>query len=111
MDFNVDELKTKIEARMTEHPWQTIGIAVATGAMLGLLTGGRRAAPAPRRGIGGALVAALGAIAMRMLRDAALGQVTGYAREWLGKQDDLRGTATREDLASHDPSIEPFLEH
>lgn len=110
MNLNFDELKTTIEEQAAAHPWQAVGIAVAAGAVMGLLGGGKKA-PDVKRGVGGTVVAALGAVAMRLIKDAAFRQVAGYAKEWLANQEGLQGTASRENLSSHDGSIEAFLEH
>jgi hypothetical protein len=97
--------KFDVEAQIAAHPLPAIGIAFAIGAVFAL-AGGRKHTPDAHRGIGGAMMAGLGALAMRMLKDVALGQLSGAARAW------MEGNATDgERTASRDRSVESFLEH
>ena len=111
MNLDLDALKPKIEAHAAKHPWQVIGIAFAAGAIAGLVSGERTSARGPRRGLGGALAAALGAVATRLIQDATLAQVAGYATDWLAGSDADQPVSAREEVSSHVPSIENFFEH
>ncbi len=103
------ELKAKIAA----HPWPALGIAFAAGALLAL---GRRsvrhvAQPEAEEGrtLGGAIIAAIGALALRALKDLALHQAASAASNWLhGSQAERSSEPPR---ASHDPSDEDLLRH
>ena len=105
MNLTFDELKPKLGARVAEHPWQTVGIAFVIGAAAALVNG------KPRRGMGGALVAALGAVATRLIKDATLAQIAGYATDWLAGSDADQQVSSREEISSREPSIERFFEH
>ena len=112
MNLNLEALKPKIQAYAAKHPWQAIGIAFAAGAVMGLVSRERPGEPGAgvhRRGIGGALAGALGALATRLIKDATLAQVAGYATDWLSGPD--AEVSSREELSSRDPAIERFFEH
>ncbi len=74
------DLRAQIEA----HPWELVGTAALLGAWLGFeppriklreqATWGERA-----RGV---LLSAVGALALRAIREAALRQVVGVAKRW-----------------------------
>lgn len=81
-----------LPAQIRHHPWPAIGIAVGLGVLAG--SRGRRsvaaAAVGAERTIGGAALAALGAIGFRVLRELALGQVGALARRmWVEPGDEL----------------------
>ena len=99
-----------LEARIRAHPLPAVGIALALGALVGLR---RRAAPAPEAeipaGLGGAVTGALTALALRVLKDAALRQLSGAATSWYGKRRDLHGPASTERSGVRDPAA--FARH
>ena len=70
----------RIELResIVAHPFIAVGIGAALGAALGL------ARPMPRRSrIGGAVFAALSAIGLKVIREAAMQHLGGMAKDWL----------------------------
>ncbi|MGE0401080.1 MAG: hypothetical protein AB7T06_30500 [Kofleriaceae bacterium] len=97
--------KLDLGARIAQHPRAAVGIAFGAGLLVGLL--GRRGPSAPvvegKRSIGGTIMAALGALAINALKDAALREGTELAKGWWADR------AERD--ASRDPSVEAFLEH
>ncbi len=116
----VDELGRRIQdarhkldlpAHIAAHPKVAVGAAFALGALLGL-AGGRShrqgtstgTSEGTRRGIGGFVTAALGALIMRAVKDFALGQVSHAAKGWLDPQGPQQPASGRRD-------VEPFLEH
>jgi len=99
------EAKDKLDlgARIAQHPRAAVGIALGVGALLGLLGGGRKSVADGERTFGGTVMAALGAFAIKMLKDAALHEGAEMAKGWWADR-------TERD-ASSDPSVEAFLEH
>lgn len=63
-----------LEARMTEHPWRTLGAAFLLGAWLGL-----EPPHVPRSGFARATFAMVGSIALRVAREMALGNLAEHA--------------------------------
>lgn len=59
-----------LEARVTEHPWRTLGAAFLLGAWLGL-----EPPHVPRSGFARAAFAMVGSIALRVAREIALGHL------------------------------------
>lgn len=114
----VDELRSRlsgvdremIEAKIVAHPWPAIGGALALGVLVAL-AGHRPKAPEQevKRTFGGAVVAAVGAVAIRLLKSYAIGQLGDAAKNWLGAND--ANMSSRERAASEDPATESFLEH
>lgn len=100
-----------LEARIAAHPLAAVGIAFALGAVLGLGSKRRVVPEEPvRRGLGGAVVAGVTALAMRVAKDAAIRQLADATRGWLHRQYGMEASDS-ERAASRDPSVEPFLEH
>ncbi len=105
-----------IEGKIAAHPLPAVGIALAIGAAIGLLKGlgggGKKVDKevAAKSTIGGAISGAITALAMRMVKDYALGHLSGYAKSYLGGQQDPVASK-REQGASRDASVERFLEH
>jgi hypothetical protein len=96
--------KLDLGARIAQHPRAAVGIALGLGALLGMLGGGtKKVAHDGERTIGSTVMAALGAFAIKMLRDAALHEGAEIAKGWWADR-------TERD-ASRDPSVEAFLEH
>jgi len=88
--------KFDVEAQIVAHPLPAIGIAFAIGAAFAL-AGSRKHAPEAQRGLGGMVIAGLGALAMRMLKDVALSQLSGAAKTWLdGNASDAEGSDVKE---------------
>lgn len=70
----------RIEVResIVDHPFAAIGISAAVGALIGL------ARPMPERSrTGNVLMAALSAIGLRLVREAAMRQLGTMAKDWL----------------------------
>jgi hypothetical protein len=63
-----------LEARVTAHPWRTLGGAFLLGAWIGL-----EPPHAPRNPIARTVFAMIGSIAIRVAREVALGEVVGRA--------------------------------
>ena len=75
----------RIEVResIVEHPFAAIGIGAAIGAIVGL------ARPMPHRSrTSAALSAAMTAIALRFVREAAFRKLGGMAKDWLQGQQE-----------------------
>ncbi|MEO8701003.1 MAG: hypothetical protein ABI867_13225 [Kofleriaceae bacterium] len=80
--FEAAKHKFDIGARIEQHPLAAVGIAIAAGAVLGMLGGGHRN-PGDKRSVGGLISAGLGALVIGALKDFALSQVSGVAKEWI----------------------------
>jgi hypothetical protein len=65
---------TVLETRMTEHPWRTLGTAFLLGAWLGL-----EPPHVPRSAFARAAFAMVGSIALRVVREIALGNLAEHA--------------------------------
>lgn len=61
-------------ARVTEHPWRTLGSAFLLGAWLGL-----DPPRAPRNALARTAFAMIGSIALRVAREVALGELVSRA--------------------------------
>lgn len=90
-EANLEEAKQLI----VEYPLVAVGGAFAIGLLLGLLR--------PRKG-SGLVRTAIGGIAMGLLRDAVLKQVSTYAGSWI----DMK---SREESVSRQRENEALLEH
>jgi hypothetical protein len=80
--------------KLAENPWALIAFGALAGVWLGS-HGSRREDAEPR----GIVMGIIGAFALKLVRDAALGQMTKIASQWLdidlGKDDgDAAKTAT-----------------
>ena len=84
-----------LRGRIATHPLATIGIALAAGAVIGLV----RQVPERSR-VRTALRAAAGAIVVRVMREVAAYQLGDMARRWWNERD-----------TSKMSEVEPFLEH
>jgi hypothetical protein len=73
--MTLTERVADIRARIVTNPWPAVGIAVAAGAIVASLGGGRR----ERGRIAEAAFAAVGAFVVRLARDAALKELASYA--------------------------------
>jgi hypothetical protein len=65
---------TSLEARVAEHPWQTLCGAFLLGAWLGF-----EPPRAPRNALARAAFAMIGSIAIRVAREVALGELVARA--------------------------------
>jgi hypothetical protein len=64
--------------KLAENPWALIAFGALAGVWLGS-HGSRREHAEPR----GLVMGIIGAIALKLVRDAALGQMTKIASQWL----------------------------
>ncbi len=107
LERRYEQAKDKLDlgARIAQHPRAAVGIALGAGLLLGFISGGRKAAAidGDKRTIGGTIVAALGALAINAIKDAALREGTEIAKGWWADRTERN--------ASSDPSVEAFLEH
>lgn len=96
-----------LKAQIGAHPWPAVGIALAAGVLTGVL-GGPSASdsdgPRGKSTVSSAVLAALGALAVRALKDVALRQVATLAKNW------LHGDEKTDQGSSRDPSVEA-LQH
>jgi hypothetical protein len=99
------DIKRELEARISAHPLAAVAIALCAGAVVALARRNTRDA-APRRTIGSAIIGGISALAMGVVKDALLGQLSGAAKSWL----DLEGTMSAAPCARREPT-ESFLEH
>ena len=78
--------------KLAENPWALVAFGVLAGVWLGS-HGSRREDAEPR----GIVMGIVGAFALKLVRDAALGQMTKMASQWLdidlGKTDGEAKTA------------------
>ena len=102
----VKEAKQKfdIKAHITAHPLAAVGAALALGALLGIPGSGSSSRDSDaQRGLGGAALAGIAGLLIRIAKDVAVRQLTGAAKDWLGGQE-------HEADASRDPSVEALLQ-
>jgi len=82
-----DPITNGWRARLAARPWPAVGIAAAAGALAGLvLPRGPRLLL--RAKLGDAVLAALAAIAMRAVRDAAAHRLGAIAMSWWDEAQD-----------------------
>jgi len=77
--------KLDLPAQIAKHPLPSVGIAFMLGMIAGRLRTGR-AAPPPRS-LTGAAFAALAGFGLRLLRDAALVELSHAAQQWWAEHD------------------------
>ncbi len=99
------DIKRELEARIEAHPLAAVALALFAGAIVALARGTRESAPR-KRTIGSAIVGGLSALAMGVVKDALLGQLTGAAKSWL----DPDGAMSAAPGVPRDPA-DSFLEH
>jgi hypothetical protein len=63
-----------LEARVAGHPWRTLGAAFLLGAWFGI-----EPPHAPRNAVARAAFAMVGSLAIRVVREVALGELVGRA--------------------------------
>jgi hypothetical protein len=97
-----------IPAKIAAHPQLAVGIAFVAGALLGFP--GKRVRPslpgadtAAKTGLMGAALATLGTLAFQLAKSVAFHHLSGQAKAWWDRQNDLAASHTRE--------TESFLEH
>ncbi|HEY1555335.1 MAG TPA: hypothetical protein VGF94_10930 [Kofleriaceae bacterium] len=73
-----------MRVRLAEHPWSSVGIAALAGATLGFMLGGARehVKSTVSTKLGEVLLAGLGALAVRIAKDAALEKLGAIALDW-----------------------------
>jgi hypothetical protein len=96
--------KLDVPAHIAAHPFIAVGAAFALGALLGSRRRRVRTRADSERGVGGAIVAALGALAMSAAKDFALHHAKGAAGRWLDAHADEAEVSRRREMES-------FLEH
>lgn len=81
--------KVDLRETIATHPFAAVGIAAAAGAIIGLVR------PAPQRGrVTSALIATLGAIGFRLVRDTAMRELGTYAKNYmLNRRDNMQSEA------------------
>jgi hypothetical protein len=73
-----------VAEHIRHHPWPAVGIALALGALAGGRGGARSAVAATtERSLGGAALAGLAAIGLRVAREIVLTQLARGARQWI----------------------------
>ena len=96
------DIQRELEAKITAHPLAAIAIALAAGAIVGMAGSRSTKDHAPdKRTIRGMLLGGVSAIVMGVIRSAVVEHLSGAAKTWLGPDN----------VASRDPSVEPFLQH
>ncbi|MDB4952508.1 MAG: hypothetical protein JWO36_77 [Myxococcales bacterium] len=84
--FNEAKHKLSLPEQIVAHPWPAVGIALAVGALLGFSSGGKRPAIVEKKTVGGriteALLGIVGTLALKMIREMAVKQFGGAAKEW-----------------------------
>jgi len=110
--FRTVRARLDAPAQISAHPLASVGAAFALGALLGARGGGGRRREAGEGGgsrLGRAVVAALGALAVRLAKELAMRGAAEAARGWWERHQ--HGTSESEFRTSYDAGIEPFLEH
>jgi hypothetical protein len=107
--FRAARERLDIPAHIVAHPLPAVGAAFAIGALLGMRGGGRRARKeAGQAGLGSAVMAAVGALAVRLVKELAMRGAAQAAKGWWEQR---QGVSPSERRASYQPSMEPFLRH
>ena len=90
--FNEAKHNLSVPEQVAAHPWPSVGIAFAVGALLGFTGGSKHAVVVQEKTIGGkvgeAVIGILGSLALKMVRDLAVKQFGGAAKKWWD-QDEL----------------------
>lgn len=110
--FRSARARLDLPAQIAAHPLASVGGALALGALLGFRAG-RKPKPVDgdiaKAGVGSAVLAALGALGVRLVKELAMRGATEAARSWW--EGRAREVPMSEVRTSYDPTIEPFLEH
>lgn len=94
-----------VRARIAAHPLPAVGVAFALGALLGMRGGGKRR-EAGEAGLGRLVLAALGALGVRLAKELATRRAADAARAWWERRQQA---ASSEFRTSYEPGVEPFL--
>jgi len=85
------EHKADIKAHIVAHPFPAVGIALAAGMLAGLL-GGKKSEPkvveqkTMQRRLGEALAGAIGTLIIKLVREAAFGELKEHAKRYVDQQ-------------------------
>lgn len=94
-----------LRAQVEQHPWEIVGAAAMLGAWLGFAP--PRVKVAERRGlrarVADGLLSAVGAIAVRLVREAALRQVGEVAKKWW--EETARGAPAQDTVVHVAPVV------
>ncbi len=96
--------KLDLSAQIAKHPLPSVGIAFVLGMIAGRLRTAASGKSSPRS-LTSAAVSALAAFGFRLVRDAALVQLSHAAQEWWARHDERPVSGVR---ASHAPAGEPL---
>ena len=93
-----------VPAKIKANPRIAVGIALGAGALIGLIGRSRRAASPvvdgdAKRSTGGAIIAALGALAFQALKDYALREGADMAQKWWADREE------RDTSVDHDDEV------
>lgn len=108
----LDAARARLEVpsqRIAAYPLPAVGIALATGALLGVLRGGAKRRDAdPQRGLIGAAFAGLMALGFRAAKDLAMRKFADVAQEWWMQRQQGSSSEYR---TSYNRGVEPFFDH
>ena len=96
--------KLDLPGQIANHPLPSVGIAFVLGMIAGRLRTTVADQPPPRS-LTGAAVSALAAFGLRLVRDAALVQLSHTAQEWWARHGERPAPEVH---ASHAPAGEPL---
>lgn len=109
--------KLDIKSKIAAHPWPAVGIALAAGALLAFPSGSSKRsrsrdvqAAEVKSGLIGAAAATLGTLVFTLVKNVAMHQLSGYARDWWERRVQMEGQPM-EGQASRTRDVESFLEH
>ncbi len=95
-----------VRAKISAHPLPAVGVAFALGALLGLMRGGGRKREPGEAGLGRAVLAALGALGVRLAKELATRRAADAAHAWWERRQQAASSEVR---TSYEPGVEPFL--
>jgi hypothetical protein len=98
------------QEQIARYPLHAVGAALALGVIAGLRRHGPAMPGEARSSLGRAALAGLAAVALRVVREAALTQVAQAAHNWWTAQEQQSGPAPRAP-GSRTPDAKSFLEH
>jgi Flp pilus assembly protein TadB len=97
------------QTQIAKHPLPAVGIAFALGVVAALgRTRSATSGDAARHSLGGAALAGLAALGLRIVRELAMAQVGHVAKQWWTEHE---GVSPAEPPGSRLADAEPFLEH
>jgi hypothetical protein len=98
------------QEQIARYPIHAVGAAFALGVIAGLARKRPALAGEAGRSLGGAAVAGLAAVALRVVREAALTQLAHAAQNWWSAQErESAGAPGSRGARASD--VEPFLKH